>query len=159
MASMPPITAQIKQHLDRLRCLSNTGYALAIHIRYTRPTLLYRTYAQDWIDHYSEQGFMLCDPVVRWGLNHTGMVEWSELTESDPKGVFAAASSHGLLNGLTYSTGGTASRTISGHTRCGPAFTQAERDEFACVMDDIHRLTENFDSLPEVEQAGLRGLH
>lgn len=50
--------------LDRLRTYCDTGFALAIHIRYTRPSLLYRTYDQAWIDHYSEKGFMLTDPVV-----------------------------------------------------------------------------------------------
>ena len=29
--------------LDRLRAYCDTGFALAIHIRYTRPSLLYRT--------------------------------------------------------------------------------------------------------------------
>jgi LuxR family transcriptional regulator, quorum-sensing system regulator SdiA len=102
---------------------------------------------------------MLSDPVVHWGLRNTGMVAWSDLSVADPKGVFAAARSHGLLNGLTYATGGAVSRTISGHTRNGPAFTPAERDEIAAVMDDIHRLTENFEALPHPEQAGLRALH
>lgn len=101
---------------------------------------------------------MLSDPVVHWGLHNSGMVEWSDLTAEDPKGVFTAAKAHGLLNGLTYSTGDAVSRTISGHTRNGAAFTPAERGEIAALMDDLHRLTENFDALPLAEQAGLRAL-
>jgi LuxR family transcriptional regulator, quorum-sensing system regulator SdiA len=158
MASLPPITAQIKRHLDRLSTLSNSGYALAIHIRYTRPTLLYRSYAQNWIDHYTEKGFMLSDPTVHWGLSHTGMVNWSDLAGTDPDDVFAAARKHGLFNGITYSTGREASRTISGHTRSDAAFSAAERTELAALIDDIHRLTENFEALPKAEQDGLRGL-
>jgi LuxR family transcriptional regulator, quorum-sensing system regulator SdiA len=159
MVALPPITAQIKRHLDRLASLSNSGYALAIHIRYTRPTLLYRSYGQSWIDHYTEKGFMLSDPTVRWGLRNTGMVNWSDLHESDPEGVFDAARTHGLFNGITYSTGREVSRTISGHTRSEAAFSAEERAELTALIDEIHRLTENFETLPKAEQRALRSLH
>jgi len=55
---MTKITA-VTERLTQLRALCDSGFALAIHIRYTRPTILYRTYDQAWIDHYSERGFML----------------------------------------------------------------------------------------------------
>jgi LuxR family transcriptional regulator, quorum-sensing system regulator SdiA len=158
MAFLPPITAQIERQLGRLSSLSNSGYALAIHIRYTRPTLLYRTYPQNWVDHYSENGFMLRDPAVMWGLGQNGMVNWSDLAANDPEGVFTAAHMHGLRNGVTYATGNATSRTISGHSRPDAGFTTEELAELAAIIDTIHQLTASFEALPKPEQDGLRRL-
>ena len=150
------LTALLKNHLQTLDVLCDTGFALAIHIRYTRPTLLYRTYAQDWSDHYTEQGFMLRDPVVHCGLANTGMVDWNDL--ADPEGVLASARAHGLFNGLTYSTGSTTSRTISGITRSTGTFSEQERAQVAEICDDVHRLTSAFETLPRADQLDLRGV-
>lgn len=144
--------------LKRLAKHCDTGFALAIHIRYTRPSLLYRTYDQDWIDHYSEKGFHLADPVVHWGLTNTGWVQWSELMKQDPEGVLTAALEHGLHNGWTYSTGPAASRTISGITRSGADFTATERTALGKLFDEVHELTEGIESYSAAELDELRGL-
>ena len=144
--------------LGELRTLCNTGFALAIHILYTRPTLLYQTYDRAWSDTYSEKGYMLSDPVVHWGLTNTGWVEWATLTDRDPQGVIADAVAHGLANGWTYAVGPASSRSIAGLTRAGPAFTVAERTDLAQAVDAIHDLTEGFDSFPADLQDRLRGL-
>lgn len=148
------VTAIHKQ----LSALCDTGFAVACHIRYTRPSLLYRTYSKAWIDHYSAQGYMLSDPVVHWGLANTGRVMWSDLAGQDPAGVLPAAKAHGLQNGWTYSTGKPTSRTISGHTRSGPAYTEAEFTRIASLIEELHRLTEGFDTLDPRIQESLRAL-
>ena len=61
-----------------MRGFCDTGFALAVHIRYTRPTLLYQTYEQSWADQYSEKGYMLSDPTVHWGLANVGSMEWEQ---------------------------------------------------------------------------------
>ena len=158
MTNISPLTAKMSKHLSRLSALCDSGFALAVRIRYTRPTLLYRTYAQDWIDTYTEKGFMLSDPVVHWGLSHTGVALWTELANNDPDGVLASALAHGLFNGVTYSTGSETSRTISGLTRSTHAFTGDELAEIAAIVDDVHAMTEGFEALPTAEQDGLRSL-
>lgn len=150
--------ATIAAHLGKLKTVCDRGFALAIHIRYTRPTLLYQTYAQDWADHYSEKGYMLSDPVVGWGLTNTGWVEWASLTAHDPVGVIADAVAHGLTNGWTYATGPSSSRTIAGLPRSGAPFSVAERADMARMVDDIHDLTEGFETFPHDLQDRLRGL-
>lgn len=144
--------------LDRLRTYCDTGFALAIHIRYTRPSLLYRTYDQAWIDHYSEKGFMLTDPVVHWGLANTGAVDWTDLVAQDEAGVIADALAHGLLNGLTHGVGPAASRTISGLTRSTGAFTAAERADLAQIVADIHEATEGIEHYDPATLEALRAL-
>lgn len=152
-------TNQVVLHLlGKISALCDTGYLLALHIRYTRPSLMYRTYPQAWIDHYSERGFMMSDPVVHWGLVHTGVVMWSDLTAQDADGVVAAAADFGLNNGWTYALGATTARTIASMTRSGAGFTASQRTELIGLVDQLHQLTADFDNLPAATQEQLRAL-
>lgn len=148
----------VARHLSRLGVLCDTGFALAIHIRLTAPTLLYQTYAQDWAEHYSTKGYMLSDPVVHWGLTHVGRVEWAALTNADPEGVIAAAVSFGLTHGWTYAVGSASTRTIAGLTRSGRAHSAEEVAEIQAIVDDLHALTDGFDDFPKALQDKLRRL-
>ncbi len=158
---MPNNTQKVNEVATQLKLLSgfcDTGFAVASHIRYTRPSLLYQTYSNEWIEHYSEKGYMLCDPVVHWGLTHTGWVNWDTLVSKDPEGVLAAARAHGLFNGWTYSVGPRTSRTITGHTRSGPPFSEAEFAQIEVIVNKIHDLTDGFEHFPTGIQDGLRAL-
>lgn len=148
----------VSERLIRLGALCDSGFALAIHIRYTRPTILYRTYDQAWIEHYSERGFMLSDPVVHWGLTHVGGIRWADLADHDPQGVLRDALAHGLHNGWTYAVGPQASRTIAGVTKTGADFTESQRAEVAQIVDDLHALTEGFETFTPDTQAALLAL-
>ena len=148
---------QIAHKLGELGAYCDKGFALAIHIRYTRPTLLYQTYDRDWADTYSEKGYMLTDPVVHWGLMNSGWVEWASLSDRDPEGVIADAVAHGLNNGWTYSVGPASSRTIAGLPLARP-FTEVQRAELTAIIDEIHDLTEGFDTFAPDLQDRLRHL-
>ncbi len=158
MANIRGKSDEVAARLTRLGDLCDTGYALAIHIRLTAPTLLYQTYSQAWAEHYSIKGYMLSDPVVRWGLTHTGQVTWASLTGEDPEGVIASASSFGLTHGWTYATGAANTRTIAGMTRSARAHTDAEVIEIKEIVDDLHNLTDGFDDFPKDLQDKLRTL-
>ena len=149
---------QLQTLLQRLGRYCDTGFALAIHIRYTRPSLLYRTYAPEWIEFYSEHGLMMADPVVHWGIANTGLVRWDDLTDHDPGGVIADAKRFGLHNGWTYSVGEPESRTISGFTKSGAAFTQAQLTDLVSIVDATHKLTAGLDQFPVKVQDALRAL-
>lgn len=144
--------------LIQLSALCDTGFALAVHIRYTRPSLLYQTYSQKWIEYYSERGFMLSDPVVHWGLTNTGYVDWVDLAGQDPAGVLTDAVAHGLTNGWTFSFGPATSRTIAGLTKSGADFSEAERGKVIRIVEDIHALTEGIEAFPANTQDALRSL-
>lgn len=148
----------VSQLLDQIGALCDTGYLLAVHIRYTRPSLMYRTYPQAWIDSYSERGFMMTDPVVHWGLANTGVALWSDLSAQDPAGVVAAAADYGLHNGWTYAVGPTVARTIASMTKSGADFTESQRAGLIALVDQLHGLTEDFDHLPTATQEALRAL-
>lgn len=158
MAAGRQIIDTMADLVAQLRTRCDSGFALAIHIRYTRPSLLYRTYDQQWIDRYSEKGYMLLDPVVRWGLTHTGGIDWPELASQDPEGVLADAQAHGLLHGWTYATGPASSRTISGLTRSSGPFSEVEKAELAALVDAVHTTSEGMDQLDDATQEALRSL-
>lgn len=144
--------------LGRLRAHCDSGFALAIHIRLTRPTLLFQTYDPAWSDHYSERGYMLSDPVVHWGLTNIGRVVWDSLADRDPEGVLQAAKDFGLYHGWTYATGKPGDKTIAGLTRSDRGHTAAEMTEIEGIVDAIHHLTEGFDHFPHAEQEAMRHL-
>lgn len=143
--------------LRELGGLCDRGFALAIHIRYTRPTLLYQTYTQEWGDYYSENGFMLVDPTVHWGLSNVGAIEWDQLVPQDSSGVIAAARTYGLINGWTYAVGPTTSRSLGSLARSVP-FTSDSRARCCTIIDEIHTVTEGFDQFPTALQETLRSL-
>jgi LuxR family transcriptional regulator len=151
-------TDAVAKLLFQLSTICDTGFALAVHIRYTRPSLLYRTYNQEWIDHYSEGGLMLTDPVVHWGLTNTGCMKWSGLADQDQDGVIAAAVAHGLLNGWTYAVGPPNSRTLAGLTKSGADFTAAEQDMLIAVVDEIHALSDGIETFSTRTLDELRAL-
>lgn len=147
----------VAQLLGELATLCDRGFALAVHIRYTRPTLLYQTYARDWGDHYSEKGYMLLDPTVHWGLANVGSIDWEALVGQDTEGVIAAARTYGLINGWTYSVGPATSRSLGSMTRSTP-FTDAQRARCCAIIDEVHAQTDGFDTLPHDLQETLRNL-
>ena len=148
---------EVAQLLGRLGALCDTGFAVAVHIRYTRPTLLYQTYAREWTDQYSEKGYMLSDPTVHWGLANVGSMDWDKLAAQDPEGIIKAAHEFGLINGWTYSTGPVTSRSLGSMTRSVP-FTDNQHSELCAIIDEIHALTEGFETFPAAEQEALRNL-
>lgn len=158
MSKPTGIAQQVARPLSQLSALCDTGFALAVHIRFTRPSLLYRTYAADWIAHYSEKGYMLSDPVVRHGLANTGTVIWADLMADDPAGVIADAVAHGLNNGWNYATGPANSRTLCGLTKSGAAFTVDQMDLARVLVDQIHTLTDGIEHFAAAELDALRAL-
>ena len=158
MATPDPRTETVSQALKALGAICDRGFALAVHIRLIRPTLLYQTYAQDWVEHYSVQGYMLTDPTVLWGLKHTGSIRWSDLAGKDPAGVFRDALTFGLMNGYTYATGPVSSRTIASAAKSGVDFTKAERDLIERLVDAIHVATDGFEHFPVAVQEALKNL-
>ncbi len=158
---MPKETRKVEDMRDILAqvgAICDTGFALAIHIRFTRSALLYRTYSQAWIEHYSEKGFFLSDPVVHWGLMNEGSVDWGDLAAQDTAGVMADAQRFGLLNGWSFAVGPASSRTISGHTKSGAPFTPQERHKIEVLVTKAHDITNDIDTFELGLVEALRAL-
>ena len=149
---------EMREVLGQLGAICDTGFALALHIRFTRSALLYRTYDQKWIEHYSEKGYFLSDPVVHWGLTNEGAVDWDALKAQDAEGVLSDARKFGLFNGWSMSVGPATSRTISGHTKSGAPFTADERRRIGTLVTLAHDMTNDIDAMTVDEVEALRAL-
>jgi LuxR family transcriptional regulator, quorum-sensing system regulator SdiA len=154
------IVTQVKKHLKDLGALCDTGYLLAVHIRYTRPTLLFTTYPAAWLEHYSEKGMMMVDPVVRWAMSEStdnGAALWSDLALDDPGNVVASAAQHGLRNGMSFAIGSIASRTIGSITGSQP-FSHTAKSQAEALIAAIHDLTSGAEQLDAKTLDALRAV-
>lgn len=151
------IVKQVAACLERLSGFCDTGYLLAIHIRYTRPSLMFNTYPKEWLNHYSERGMMMVDPVVGWAMTQEGTARWDDLAANDPAGVVAAARGYGLSHGVSFAIGPSTSRTIGSVTR-STAFAADELDTMRAIITEIHDLTDGLEKLPVKDQDALRAM-
>ncbi len=81
--------AGILRTVERLTALAPSGYAIALHVRFTTPTFLFQTYPREWIEVYTQRGYVMSDPTVMWGFSNTGRVRWSDLADQDSAGMLA----------------------------------------------------------------------
>ena len=119
--------------LHQLSLLAPQGYFLGLHIRFTSPLMTFQTYDQAWIDHYTENGFVLRDPMIAWGFSTTGSIRWSDEGLLDPFHLFDEAAKFGLCYGVTVACGPIKSRTIGSFARKD---REVRDDEIAALSGD-----------------------
>ena len=142
--------------LGELQMCAQTGFAIALHVRFTTPTYLFQTYPEAWSDHYSTAGLVMQDPTVAWAFEHTGIIRWRDLAAADTSGVLAQAALYGLVHGFTLSQDRGGSRSLSSFSRGDRDFTDAEIAGIEAIADELHDLTAGGDSLPAETREELR---
>ena len=149
-----------KAHFDReLRKLerhADAGYFVALHIRFTSPLMSFQTYDQAWTDHYTDNGYVLRDPMTAWAFSTTGWIRWSDPELHDPYGIFDEARRFGLHYGVTISTGPIGSRTIASLARTDREFTDAEIEEIREVALHLHEITDPPENLTAAQTEALK---
>jgi len=150
--------ASIAALLHEMDSRSPSGFALALHVQFTRPTFLFQTYAKRWMDRYSSAGMVVHDPLVHWGLQNSGRVRWSDLEAIDTHGVLESAKDFGLMNGSCVSFVDAGSRTIGGFARADRDFTDAEVDSLEADLRRLHRATLHMRSLSSADERALTAL-
>ena len=141
----------------RLPCIPS-GYAIALHIRYTTPAFLFQTYPKEWMEYYSQNGLVLHDPTVRWGLANTGTEYWYALRDDDATGVFDKAADFGLRYGFVRALMHDKSRTVASFARGDRDYSADEVERISEILDLLDQKTANPDSLPVDEHAELKQL-
>jgi LuxR family transcriptional regulator len=137
---------------------SPAGFAIALHVRFTRPTYLFQTYAKRWMDHYSAEGMVVNDPVVRWGLQNTGRAIWSELAAIDTGRVLEQAKDFGIMNGVAVAIVREESRSIGGFARADRDFETEEIDDLEELLGRLHAATTGLGKLSASDQRALIAL-
>ena len=79
--------------------IAPAGYYIALRLGFAFPVEEINNLPPAWVSHYTQQRFMMFDPVVRWAYSHTGMIRWSELDIDDPRNVMGQAQTFGLRYG------------------------------------------------------------
>ncbi|MGB7323181.1 MAG: autoinducer binding domain-containing protein [Albidovulum sp.] len=149
---------QISALLARLHGANPSGFAIALHIRFTSPQYLFQSYAKEWIDLYSRKGLVLHDPTVHWGFANTGAIRWSDLLPQDEHGVMALAAEHGNKFGVCASLFQDGSRSIASFTRADRELTDDEMLGCQADLQNLHRLTQGVETFSPDVHAMLKQL-
>lgn len=83
--------------------LAPAGYYLALRIGFAFPVEEVNALPTEWIEHYTKNGLMLIDPVMRWAYGTTGSKRWSEMDLDDSRKVLGQAQTFGLRYGVAVS--------------------------------------------------------
>lgn len=132
---------KIKTLLESVEKLAVSGSAIAFHIKLTSPELMFQTYPKAWTDIYSEKGFVMVDPIVRWGFTETGSIRWSELSEQDEQNILTQSAAYGMAYGVAIAVESDHSRSMAGYSRPDREFTDAEISQLSQCTLTLHELT------------------
>lgn len=150
------IRQSIDAELRHVGRLATAGYFIGLNIRFTSPILTFHSFDRRWIDHYTENGYVLRDPVMAWALSRTGVIRWSDPALSDPFGLFGEAARFGLNYGATVSVGPIRSRTIASFARQDREFDDHEIAELQRSVERMHELSEPTETLTGAQIEALR---
>jgi LuxR family transcriptional regulator len=142
--------------LERLASRSSAGFAIGLHVRFSTPRYFFQKYGRDWIDLYTSRGFLLQDPIVRWGMTHTGITTWTDLRADDPAGVLTEAARFGMAYGICLSIVEQGSRSLAGFARSDREFTEAEIAAMRPIFSDLHAVTLGVETLSPEDHAELQ---
>ena len=132
---------QIQAQLDRLTAQSDWRFALGLIIRFNKPTLMYQTYPQAWLDYYARNGLLFADPILKWGMENFGTCDWAELRAQDTAGVMERAATFGLVHGIIVSTGNEVSRSVGFFAHAQRPITPEETALAKEVMERLHEIS------------------
>lgn len=148
--------AKFDRELGVLDGYAESGYFLALHIRFTSPLMFFQTYNKAWSDHYSANGYVLRDPMTAWSFSTTGTTRWSNKRIPDPFGIFKEARRFGLRFGATVSCGPMLSRTVASFARSDREFTDQELVEMEAQVKRLHDLAEPTTRLTKAQIDALK---
>lgn len=114
---------------DEFTNLASAGYYIALHVGYAYPLSEHNALPEPWVERYTQNGYMLYDPVMRWLYENAGAIRWSDIALADPRKILRQASSFGLRYGVAIScapTGTTGQRSFGSFARPDREFEDAE---------------------------------
>jgi len=142
--------------LKKLDAFAQAGYFLALHIRFTSPVLMLQTYNTAWIDYYTENGYVLRDPMTAWSFSTNGTTRWSNRRIPDPFGIFKKAREFGLNFGATISHGPIKSRTVCSIARSDREFEDDEIVQIAALVGILHAMSDPRQRLTKAQTQALK---
>ena len=151
-----PKSTTLDQILNQLASEAPAGYFAGLHIRFAGPLVQFQTYNSEWLDHYTEQGYALRDPMIAWGFAKEGASRWSEIDLPDPFGILTKAADFGLRFGVVVALGRLSSRSIVGCARGDREFNDDEIGRIQKLVKRLHEVTEPPGSLTKAQKQALQ---
>jgi LuxR family transcriptional regulator len=142
--------------LEKIGAAAPAGCFLSLRIRGTTPLVTLHSYPQPWIDEYTENGYVLRDPITTWALTVGGTVRWSAPFLPDPFRIFRKAAEHGLNFGASITEGPIGARTICSFARSDRELTDGEIAQVRSIVADLHERVQLPRSLEDDQKAVLR---
>ncbi|MFG5380313.1 MULTISPECIES: helix-turn-helix transcriptional regulator [unclassified Yoonia] len=138
--------------------LAPAGHYIALRIGFAFPMEEINALPPEWIEHYTNNRFMLFDPVVRWAYSNVGTCRWSALPLDDPKRIIAQAQTFGLRYGVTISildSGPDAQRSFASFVRSDREYTDLEVKLLKAFLTRRHNETAPPTNLTRAELEAL----
>ncbi len=135
------------------------GYYVALRIGFAFPLFEYNALPERWVEHYTQKGLMLYDPVLRWAYENDGATRWSALSLADPREVMLRARHFGLTYGVVVacddrSTDG--QRSIGSFARSDREFDDGEIVLLEKKLRHLHDIKAPPSNLTKAELEALR---
>ena len=137
---------------------SPSGFAVALHARFTAAEYVHQTYSKAWSAIYSQKGYVMHDPTVSFGFQQLGTVRWSALAEQDPMKIYQQARAFGLNFGFACAVEVDGNRSFAGFSRADREYDDAEMAEMLADLGTLHRLTAKPGALSSALREELREL-
>lgn len=119
--------------LDDLQVLAPAGHYLGLRIHFAFPAAEVNELPASWVDLYARERFFLADPALRWSLDHSGAIRWSDLSRNDPAGMTRLSADYGMRHGAV-----AAFRESSGLRSYG-LFYRDDRDYSETELEQLGR--------------------
>lgn len=132
--------AAIDAELARIAQIATAGYFVALRNRGTSPLMAFQTYPQAWIDEYTDNAYVLRDPITTWALTVGGTIRWSSPFLPDPFRIFAKAAARGLTYGASIAIGPIGALTICSVARADRELTDDEIAALRAIVTGLHEM-------------------
>lgn len=114
---------------EQIVTIAPSGHYIALRIGFAFPVEEINELPVEWVEHYTQNRFMLFDPIMRWAYANVGTVTWDELARDDPKNILTQAQAFGMRYGITVSVfdgNKEGQRSFGSFSRSDRAFTEIE---------------------------------
>ena len=120
--------------------LAPAGYYIALRVGFAFPLAEQNALPPAWVERYTNESYMVFDPVMQWVYRNFGTIRWSEITLPDPREILREAATHGLKYGVAISfedPGPHGRRSFGSFSRPDREFTD---DEIAALIRRLQLL-------------------
>lgn len=140
--------------------LATAGYYVALRVGFVFPLVEHNALPDGWVQRYTQMGYMLHDPVLRWVHENAGTIRWSAIGLPDSRGILGEAAGHGLRFGLAVSCLGrgrsTGQRSFGVYARHDREFTDDEARRLSLALRALHESSAPPRNLTGAELEALR---